>query len=88
MYFEVGDIVTVHKPYDVDEDPVWIADMDELDGCVGKITDISDSRTVCCISFDEGTRSNFLFNLKWLSPWDEQSQFVLEELDINVLMKG
>ncbi len=88
MYFEVGDIVTVHKPYDVNEKPVWIDDMDELDGRVGKITDISASSTVCYISFDEGVRSRFLFNLRWLSPGDEQSQFVLEELDINVLMKG
>lgn len=87
MYFEVGDIVTVHKPCDVDEEPVWVGDMDELDGCVGKITDIS--ANFCSISFDyRERRSRFLFNLKWLSPGDEQSQFVLEELDINVLMKG
>lgn len=85
MYFEIGDIVTVHKPYDVDEEPVWVGDMDELNGRVGRITDISAG--FCSISFD-GRRSRFLFNLKWLSPEDDQSQFVLEELDINVLMKG
>ena len=66
--FKVGDVVTVHKPKNINQHPGWTQFMDRFDGdnLVIKALTEHDDETVCSLRGGTG----YLFNVKWLEVED------------------
>lgn len=71
MNFKTGDVVIVKKPKDVDAWPSWVDGMDVFEGTVQTISDYKVCEGVEVAFHFEGNGDCYIFNTKWLIPYDE-----------------
>ena len=76
-----GDVVVVHKPLDVWEHPIWVADMDKYDGKIFVVFDVFSDNTALLSNDD----SFSFFNINWLQPVKEETEEVFDKTDISCI---
>lgn len=76
-----GDIVIVHKPLDVWEHPIWVADMDKYDGKIFVVSDVFGDNTALLSNDD----SFSFFNINWLQLVKEETEEVFDKTDISCI---
>ena len=83
MKYNVGDVVIIHKPENIWQDPKWLPDMDEYDKKVAVITEVKEVTyghyTFVKIENDGG---RWKFNVLWLEPYEdrEDEEFLKEDI--------
>ena len=76
-----GDVVIVHKPLDVWEHPIWVADMDKYDGKIFVVFDVFSDNTALLSNDD----SFSFFNINWLQPVEEETEEAFDKTDISCI---
>lgn len=81
--FSKGMYVIVHKPFDTDEKPVWIEDMDDYDGMLCTVSSVT--RGIADLIDERGIEIDFSFSVNWLEQYKPFEEFISEDVDGSVL---